>query len=544
MGIASHKNAIIASMLCGLCFLSGCSVIWRATQTPSPVKDYHLPEKGDSRATVELYWGQPIETVNNNDNSTTCTYELIIKQSPPRFLLHDDAVQYALMDWAYIGLPELILTPTIIVVELYRTFTSKDYRAIVTYDKNGIVVNEEHYQTNAIKTPPYTISPAVQAVLSSYQGFKANFVGAKMTLLAQPSMSPVCGKDSIITPDGLGFSFFTSEALNSELSAAGFYDSQNGPTLTVIYTECNLINKPSYGKSTWAIGFSICPTTFNCVDHTTRYEFGSQTASYKLSAPNCKESAEAFIPALSQALLELVSSQQFASLVLRQPDSIAIVNLPPDEKASAIPPPIVEPESAELKPDASAQSPPPSKGTFLPPEAVHSRSKKSLPKLAVLPIFFQASAQVTNPSAVTRTVIETLKKVLRNRHDFEASDSFYDLGKDLNARKINTDIINEDSVNVLFNTESLFSWGSPLNYEQIQILARKLNVDIIFLFRFGPGRGGGAHSDVGILYTYLVDVTHRKNYFDTNVILNLNSPAYLSTPVEKFFSRYQEKEVD
>jgi hypothetical protein len=165
-----------------------------------------------------------------------------------------------------------------------------------------------------------------------------------------------------------------------------------------------------------------------------------------------------------------------------------------------------------------------------------------LPKLAVLPICFQASAHVANPSAVKIAVIEALKKVLKNRTDFEASDSFYDLGKDLNVRKIKTDILNEDSVDALFNRESLFSWGSTLNHEQIEILAKKLNVDIIFLFRFGPGRSG--YTDVGILYMYLVDVTHKKKYFDKNVIHTLTNPTYIATPVEKFFSQYQEKEVD
>jgi hypothetical protein len=178
----------------------------------------------------------------------------------------------------------------------------------------------------------------------------------------------------------------------------------------------------------------------------------------------------------------------------------------------------------------------------LPPEAVHGSLNKDLPKLAVLPMYFRSSAYITNRSAIEKPVIEALKKVLKNRPDFETSGSFYDLGKDLNIGRIKTDIINEDSVKSIFEKEDIFSVNRTLNYDQIENLAKKLKVDIIFLFEFGSSMSG--YTEAGKLSLYLVDVTHKKKYFDRYAIHNLSNPSYIATPVEKFFSQYLDKEID
>jgi hypothetical protein len=172
----------------------------------------------------------------------------------------------------------------------------------------------------------------------------------------------------------------------------------------------------------------------------------------------------------------------------------------------------------------------------LPPEAGHSGSKKSLPKLAVLPMYFHQTG-MSNPD-IKRSVIEALKKILKNRPDFEISDSFYDLGGGVNSRRINPDIINEDSIDSLFINEVFFS-NKKLNYEQIEILAKKLHVDMVFLFRYGPG---GSYT--WIVYTYLVDVTKKKTFFDKTTVAPVATSAHSAIAVEKFFSEYETKKID
>jgi hypothetical protein len=199
------------------------------------------------------------------------------------------------------------------------------------------------------------------------------------------------------------------------------------------------------------------------------------------------------------------------------------------------------PSAGKTDKDSTGSSPSTMNHASLPPGVAPDVPNRSLPKLAVLPMYFQGSKKhdLSTPD-VRRSVVEVFKRELKNRPDFQVSDSFYDLGKDLNARRIDPDIVNEESVNEMFTKDSIFSMSTKINHEKVANLAKKLNVELVFLFRFEPAK----YRDEGHVYTYLINVANNKTYYDTTYIDWMATKDNSALAVERFLSRYQTRGND
>jgi hypothetical protein len=116
----------------------------------------------------------------------------------------------------------------------------------------------------------------------------------------------------IAPPDDLTFEAYIQKALADELKVAGMFDDRSPKvTLTGVVEQLSFSSSRGLTGGTWDIGLRVTSSNGKSTFVTEHYEFNSGFDA--LTA--CKQTAEAYLPAVQNLIGKLVTCQDFRSLV-------------------------------------------------------------------------------------------------------------------------------------------------------------------------------------------------------------------------------------
>ena len=117
----------------------------------------------------------------------------------------------------------------------------------------------------------------------------------------------------IAAPDGMGFGEYIKKAIESELKVAGKYN-QKDPTVTLTGIVERLEFSSSRGLTggSWDIGLRVNSSNEKFLFVQEHYEFESGFDAFTA----CKQTAEAFNPAVQNLIGKLVTSPKFQELIM------------------------------------------------------------------------------------------------------------------------------------------------------------------------------------------------------------------------------------
>lgn len=113
-------------------------------------------------------------------------------------------------------------------------------------------------------------------------------------------------------PDGLSFETYIQKALADELKMAGMFVPTNPPvTLTGTVEKLSFLSSQNGNNGVWHIDLRVTSTNGKSVLVSESYEFksgfGAEIA--------CKQTAEAYLPAVQNLIRKLVTDPQFGTLI-------------------------------------------------------------------------------------------------------------------------------------------------------------------------------------------------------------------------------------
>lgn len=116
----------------------------------------------------------------------------------------------------------------------------------------------------------------------------------------------------IAPPDGVSFATYIQKALADELKVAGAYDDKAPKvTLTGALEQLQFSSSRGLTGGTWDIGLRVDSSNGKSVFVSEHYEFNSGF----IADTACKQTAEAFLPAVQDLIGKLVKGPEFKSLV-------------------------------------------------------------------------------------------------------------------------------------------------------------------------------------------------------------------------------------
>jgi hypothetical protein len=114
----------------------------------------------------------------------------------------------------------------------------------------------------------------------------------------------------ITPPDNLGFAAYIQKALTDELKVAGKFDDK-APKVTLSGSVEKLAFSSSMTGGSWDIGLRVNSSNGKSVNVAEHYEFSS---SY-VGETACKQTADAYMPAVQNLIGKLAKSPEFPALV-------------------------------------------------------------------------------------------------------------------------------------------------------------------------------------------------------------------------------------
>ena len=120
------------------------------------------------------------------------------------------------------------------------------------------------------------------------------------------------GAGPIAPPDGMSFEAYIQKALADELKVAGMFDDQSPKvTLTGVVEQLSFSSSRGLTGGYWDIGLRVYSSNGKSTFVSEHYEFNSG-----FEAPTaCKQTAEAYLPAVQNLIGKLVKSPNFRGLV-------------------------------------------------------------------------------------------------------------------------------------------------------------------------------------------------------------------------------------
>ena len=120
------------------------------------------------------------------------------------------------------------------------------------------------------------------------------------------------GAGPIAPPDNLSFAAYIQKALTDELKVAGkFNDKTPAVTLTGEVEQLDFSSSRGLTGGTWDIGLRLKSSNGKSMSATEHYEFNSGW----IADTACKQTAEAYLPAVQDLIGKLVKSPEFEALV-------------------------------------------------------------------------------------------------------------------------------------------------------------------------------------------------------------------------------------
>ena len=120
------------------------------------------------------------------------------------------------------------------------------------------------------------------------------------------------GAGPIAPPDNLSFAAYIQKALTDELKVAGKYnDKTPAVTLTGEVEQLDFSSSRGLTGGTWDIGLRLKSSNGKSMSATEHYEFNSGW----IADMACKQTAEAYLPAVQDLIGKLVKSPEFEALV-------------------------------------------------------------------------------------------------------------------------------------------------------------------------------------------------------------------------------------
>lgn len=120
------------------------------------------------------------------------------------------------------------------------------------------------------------------------------------------------GAGPIAPPDGMSFEAYIQKALADELKVAGMFDNQAPKvTLTGVVEKLDFSSSRGVTGGSWDIGLRVTSSNGKSTFVSEHYEFNSGFDA--LTA--CKQTAEAYMPAVQNLIGSLVKSADFRGLV-------------------------------------------------------------------------------------------------------------------------------------------------------------------------------------------------------------------------------------
>lgn len=116
----------------------------------------------------------------------------------------------------------------------------------------------------------------------------------------------------ISPPDNMSFEAYIQKALADELKVAGAYDDKTPKvTLTGLVDQLAFSSSRGLTGGSWDIGLRVDSSNGKFVHVSEHYEFNSGF----IADTACKQTAEAYLPAVQNLIGKLVNSPEFKSLV-------------------------------------------------------------------------------------------------------------------------------------------------------------------------------------------------------------------------------------
>ena len=120
------------------------------------------------------------------------------------------------------------------------------------------------------------------------------------------------GDGPIAPPDGMSFEAYIQKALADELKVAGMFDDQSPKvTLTGVVEQLSFSSSRGATGGSWDIGLRVNSSNGKSISISEHYEFNSGFAAITA----CKQTAEAYLPAVQNLIGKLVKSSDFRGLV-------------------------------------------------------------------------------------------------------------------------------------------------------------------------------------------------------------------------------------
>lgn len=158
-------------------------------------------------------------------------------------------------------------------------------------------------------TARYAISPDNALALRAM-----NVSGVAVGTIAEPAAYDVaCRLDGHVrVADGLTHAQYIRSALQDELKIAGAYATGTPRvTLTGVVTQLNLASMHGMTHGEWDIGLHLTSSNGRSLDVAEHYRFKSGFG----ADAACKNTAEAFLPAVQDLVHQVVASPEFPALV-------------------------------------------------------------------------------------------------------------------------------------------------------------------------------------------------------------------------------------
>jgi hypothetical protein len=158
-------------------------------------------------------------------------------------------------------------------------------------------------------TPRYAISADTNVALKT-MGVSGISVGS---ITGPPTFESACrAAGPLAPPDGMSHAAYVKKALEDELKVAGAY-STAAPRVTLDGTIDKLAfsSARSLTGGTWDIDLELRSTNGKSLNMAEHYEFESGYS----ATTACKQTAEAFMPAVQDLIAKIVRAPEFRSLV-------------------------------------------------------------------------------------------------------------------------------------------------------------------------------------------------------------------------------------
>lgn len=121
------------------------------------------------------------------------------------------------------------------------------------------------------------------------------------------------GAGPIAPPDGMSFEAYIQNALADELKVAGIFDKQSPKvTLTGIVDQLAFSSSRGLTGGSWDIGLRVNSSNGKYILVSEHYEFNSGFNAITA----CKQTAEAYLPAVQNLIGKLVKSPDFKGLLM------------------------------------------------------------------------------------------------------------------------------------------------------------------------------------------------------------------------------------